>query len=91
MKTRININYQVLYRSVVLSLAACAALFGGLYLLYSVLSLVFVSPQVFASLFGICVSLGVLITYDADGFQWDNNPRIAIRWLRTGNKGGEDV
>jgi len=91
MRTRININYQTLYRSVINSLWFCATVFSFLYLLFVGLSGLFGSPQIFASIFGICIGLGAFIGYDAEGFQWDNNPRIVIRQLRSGEEGDEDV
>lgn len=79
MKTKVNLNFKLLVQCVVLSLMGCAALFGGAYLCYLVLAAVFSSAAVFFSLFAVSVSLGVLFLYDADAFQWDNNPRIIIK------------
>jgi uncharacterized membrane protein YphA (DoxX/SURF4 family) len=91
MRTHINLNYQTLYRSIILSVTTCATIFAVLYLLFVGLGLLFGSLQVFASVFCVCAGLGALFSYDADGFQWDNNPRIAIRQLRPESRGGRDV
>jgi hypothetical protein len=79
MKTKVNLNFKLLVQCVVLSLIGCASLFGGAYLCYLALGAVFGSTAVFFSIFAVTVALGVLFLYDADAFQWDNNPRIAIR------------
>jgi hypothetical protein len=79
MKTKVNLNFKLLVQCVVLSLIGCASLFGGAYLCYLVLGAVFSSAAVFFSLFAVSVALGVLFLYDAEAFQWDNNPRIALR------------
>jgi len=79
MKTKINVNFRLLYQCVVLSLAVCGFFFGGAYLCYLGLSAVFSSAGVFFSLLGLSVAAGVAVLYDAEAFQWDNNPRIAIK------------
>ncbi len=79
MKTKIPINFRLLYQCIVLSVFAVSMLSAGTYLTYWMLSLLFASTPVFFSLFGLAVALGVLLTYDAEAFQWDNNPRVAIK------------
>ena len=79
MKTKVNLNFKLLVQCVVLSLIGCGALFGGAYLGHLALSVIFSSTAVFFSLFAVSVALGVLFLYDAEAFQWDNNPRIALR------------
>lgn len=79
MKTKVNLNYRLLLQCILLSVFAISMLSAGAYLTYCVLSLLFASTPVFFSLFGLAVGLGVLLTYDADAFQWDNNPRVAIK------------
>ncbi len=79
MKTRVNLNYQLLFQCIVLSVFTVSMVSIWFYLTYLLLSVLFASPAVFFSLFGLAAGLGVLFTYDADAFQWNNNPRIAIR------------
>lgn len=79
MKTKIPLNFRLLYQCIVLSVFFVSMLSAGTYLTYWMLSLLFASTPVFFSLFGLAVALGVLLTYDAEAFQWDNNPRVAIK------------
>jgi len=78
-KTKIPLNFRLLYQCIVLSVFFVSMLSAGTYLTYWMLSLLFASTPVFFSLFGLAVALGVLLTYDAEAFQWDNNPRVAIK------------
>lgn len=79
MKTRIGLNFRLLYHCTVLSLITCSILFGVTYLGYILMSGLFSSLAVFSSVFSIAVGLGVYFLYDTEAFQWDNNPRIVIK------------
>jgi hypothetical protein len=78
MRTRVNINFNLLCHSIMLGvfIAGCG---GSLaYLCHLLLSALFYSQPIFFSIFGLVVTLVVLCVYDAKAFQWDNHPRIAI-------------
>lgn len=81
-RMKINLNFRLLYQSVVLSTFAAGLVFGGFYLIHLLLSLVFSSFVVFLSLFVVAVGVGVFLTYDTTLFQWDNHPRIAVKGFR---------
>lgn len=82
MRWRINLNFRLLYESVTLTLFVVGGASALLYLTHLLLSMLFYSPAVFASLFGLAIVVGVLLHCDVELFQWDNNPRIAIKRFR---------
>ena len=79
MRWRVNLNLRLLYESIVVTLFGVGGVSAGLYLIHVLLSLLFASAAVFASLFGLAVAVGVFLHCDVELFQWDNNPRIAIK------------
>jgi hypothetical protein len=79
MQTKINVNYRRLFQATMISLCWCAFLFGGAYVGYLFLSVIFWNLPVFASLFGLAVSVGAFLTYDGGSYQWDNHPRVVIK------------
>jgi len=79
MQIKINVNFRSLYQATVISLCWCAFFFGGAYAGYLLLSLIFWNEAVFASIFGLAVSVGAFLTYDGGSYQWDNPPRVVIK------------
>jgi len=79
MRLKLNVNFRLLFESLCLSFFVVGGVSAVAYLIHLLLSVLFASTAVFTSLFGLAVVLGVLCSYDAEMFQWDNHPRIAIK------------